>query len=255
MAEIPDFLGCVTGWRKFALMENGRILTSAGHTSHVWPVADLGEAFCARGVSAYDVARDRYVTHDAPQLGCTCGFYCYKTCEDAQTHAQGSILAKVEIWGRLAEHTRGYRAQHMRIVELYVAPSMSGLVDVLVKRYGVAVFVDEGANKWISESPYVSLSQSQWQNLQNGVYLPYPSGTVIVPTWTSPSLYQQLQNNYQNALGSLQAQAAYVYLNNAGNAAAPETPKTSEPELPWDAFAQRVQRRLERWGLRSARAS
>ena len=150
MTQIPDFFSTLTGWRKFDVAGNGRMLTSAGMTVHWWPTVDLGDAVCI-------VASD----HEAPQLECTCGFYCYKERKDAEQHAQGSILAKVEIWGRIAEHTRGFRAQHMKILALFVSPSFAARSS-LETRYHVPVNVDEGVSTWISENPYGSSSQNQW---------------------------------------------------------------------------------------------
>lgn len=209
MAEIPDFFHALTAWRKFDTTNGQRMLTSAGHTDHVWPVADLGEAYCRAGVE-----------HDAPELSCSCGFYCYKERTDAEQHAQGTILAKVEVWGRLlAEHKRGYRAQHMKILELYVAPGFAA-IDALTKRYGVAVFIYEGASKWISESPSAlsssSLYASGWNSLPltNAPYLPYNPNTTPSPSqWGNQigalsghaiAALQQYQN--QSALNGYNAQ-------------------------------------------------
>jgi hypothetical protein len=211
MTQIPDFFHALIGWRKFEFAVGGRVLTSAGHTDHWWPMHDLGEALCrATG------------DHDAPQLQCSCGFYCYKTREDAQQHAQGSILAKVEVWGRLAEHTRGYRAQHMKILELFVSPSFSARSS-LETRYHVPVTVDEGASTWISENPYGSSSPNPFQN-------PYQS-RIVFAIHQQAFLYNQnssqqlsaLQNAAQNQLlqqyAVQQAQAQLVYNQNyiAGN--------------------------------------
>ncbi len=205
MAEIPDFFHAITAWRKFDTTGNDKLLTSAGMTDHVWPVADLGEAYC-RSMG----------NHDAPQLECSCGFYCYKDRADAEQHAQGRLLAKVEIWGRLAEHARGYRAQHMKILELYVAPGFTA-IDALTKRYNVAVFIDEGVNRWISENPYGSLSQNPWQNLSlsGGIGMsqsPYnPSANLYPPSY---------QNVYQQALAQYNQQSSQNQLNALQNAMA-----------------------------------
>lgn len=195
MSEIPDFFHALTAWRKFDTTHGNRVLTSAGMTQHWWTTADLGEAIC-------HASNIEVMQHDAPQLTCTCGFYCYKERADAEQHAQGTILAKVEIWGRLAEHKRGYRAQHMKILELYVAPGFSA-IDALTKCYGVAVLIDEGASKWISESQYAlsSLNQSQnpygWQSLP---YLPYNPSLSLNP----PILGHQLGSMSAHAIAALQ---------------------------------------------------
>lgn len=192
MNTAPDFFHTLTGWRKFDTANGGKLLTSAGHVDHAWPVSDLGEAYCRSGW-----AESHGSQHDAPQLNCTCGFYCYKERADAEQHAQGRLLAKVEIWGRLAEHARGYRAQHMKILELYVPPNFPEIV-ALTKRYGVAVFIDEGAETWTSENPYAS-------SLPN----PWPSQPAFIPNQTPQLQIQPPPNSpYLNLLGNVGMQPA-----------------------------------------------
>jgi len=211
---IPDFFHALTAWRKFDVAAHARILASAGHTDHWWPTADLGEAICRA-----------YQNHDAPQLECTCGFYCFKARVDAEQHQQGSILARVEIWGRLAEHRRGYRAQYMRIEELFVSPSFSAR-PALESRYHVPVTVDQGADTWISENPCGLSPWSQLQSLPVS-QLPYLLQNQVNPSPYQPSgQHQQQLFNQQLAQAQTQYHQQYQAMVNqiAAIAAAPQAP-------------------------------
>src|SRR6266850_6481590 len=95
---VPDYFGALTGWRRFNLVSQRRILASANLPTP-WLIPDGGEAVClsTTGASEHD---------ETPDLHCSCGFYSYKTKADALAHAQGTILAQVEVWGRIVEHAR-----------------------------------------------------------------------------------------------------------------------------------------------------
>jgi hypothetical protein len=58
--------------------------------------------------------------HDAPDEGCTCGFYATKTLAVFQQGAftKDCILGRVELAGKVIEYTAGYRAERARILEL-----------------------------------------------------------------------------------------------------------------------------------------
>ena len=47
-------------------------------------------------------------------------------------------LGAVSIWGHVAEHTAGYRAQFARVASIdQIRPADSGLLDMVRRRYGV----------------------------------------------------------------------------------------------------------------------
>ncbi len=72
-----------------------------------WPSAEL-EASC------------RYC-EKVPSWGHVCGIYAAKTPDDVHAfHGGSSIVGRVEMWGDVIEHDRGYRASHARITALWV---------------------------------------------------------------------------------------------------------------------------------------
>lgn len=163
---IPDFFSPLEAWRKFDTMADGSVLCSVGIGQFPWLSAESGAAYCASGSG-------EFTTHGAcPSLKCSCGYYAYKKREDAEVHGQGQILARIEVWGRIAEHERGYRCEHARIKELFLLDSLGYLgeqVKSLEKRYKIPVTILKGKDAWISESP----SASSWLN-----------------PWLAPSSYQ-----------------------------------------------------------------
>lgn len=58
--------------------------------------------------------------HDAPSLGCACGFYALPS--DIEPWDEGSdyVTLLVELSGTVIEHEKGYRAQHQRVVECQI---------------------------------------------------------------------------------------------------------------------------------------
>ena len=54
------------------------------------------------------------VDHLAPDPGCTCGIYSFKTLEELkkQNYNNQKILGEVWLWGRVVEHASGYRSQY-----------------------------------------------------------------------------------------------------------------------------------------------
>ena len=56
--------------------------------------------------------------HDAPQPGCTCGFYAVADDDELGrlgADASGLVVLDVELSGRVIEHAHGYRASHQQI--------------------------------------------------------------------------------------------------------------------------------------------
>lgn len=87
-------------------------------------------------------------THDAPEPGCTCGFYAYadEPPRAEQPYAR-HVLAVVSCWGRIVAGTRGVRAEHARIDAIWmsdhVPPVLAGHV---AERYpSVAIHQDKVA--------------------------------------------------------------------------------------------------------------
>lgn len=163
MSETPDFFTELTGWRKFAVRDHGRVLVSANYPQP-WAGVDPGPAICTLDLSGvfifFSATPAHPITEPCPCLTCSCGYYAYKTRVEAEQHQQGSVLARVELWGRLVEHRRGYRAERIRIAELFVLRDYPEVGRAgLAARYGVPIHVEE-KTAWISETLSESLSLS-----------------------------------------------------------------------------------------------
>jgi hypothetical protein len=53
-------------------------------------------------------------THRSPEPGCTCGYYAAKhPARLARAGRTASVIGTVSMWGRVIEHTNGWRARHM----------------------------------------------------------------------------------------------------------------------------------------------
>src|SRR5678815_1193449 len=159
MTECPDFFAPLEAWRKFNVRDHGRLLVSANHPIP-WRRVEPDAAVCLADASH---PRDE----PCPALRCTCGYYAYKTKDAARQHGQGQVLAKVAVWGRIASHTRGYRAERIRLLALIV-PQDSGwatALPALADRYHIPV--TEGETSWISASPNGSSSWNPYPNASN----------------------------------------------------------------------------------------
>lgn len=81
--------------------------------------------------------------HRAPAEGCSCGFYALK--EPRYVGAlsvppgMSMILGKVELAGKIIEHTAGYRAERARVVQLLPMRGQRRVAKSLATIYGVDV--------------------------------------------------------------------------------------------------------------------
>jgi hypothetical protein len=67
-------------------------------------------------------AECRYYDHQAPEWNCSCGFYAVPA-DKLPRHYYGhstSLILLVELSGEVIIHNGGYRAEHQRILEVYV---------------------------------------------------------------------------------------------------------------------------------------
>jgi len=161
---IPDYLEPLTGWRRFNLRQRGSLLVSANYPTP-WPTRDPGEACCIAEANAYFTTlqgAEDWEPHapddPVPQLGCTCGFYAFKDRARAEDHHQGSVLARVALWGRVAVHVHGYRAQRIRIEELFCDHRAVVTPQALRERYQIPV--TEVESTWTLENPSGSSSSN-----------------------------------------------------------------------------------------------
>lgn len=141
--------------------QDGRpVLGSLFHTT-VWPADGPLRAKCEqRPGSLISWFRRRFSrsieTHPAPAWGCECGIYAMTRLEDDEDlkispHiCQRGPLDRVmrvagvaQLWGRVVQHDRGYRAEYARPLRLLTVPSLmrvrdtDGLLEAVARRYGI----------------------------------------------------------------------------------------------------------------------
>lgn len=82
--------------------------------------------------------------HPAPRQDCSCGVWAVKdenTIHTLLASYSGQTLAygRVQMWGRIYEHEKGYRAEHARPVDINVIGGDAATVDELAGFYGCPV--------------------------------------------------------------------------------------------------------------------
>ena len=101
-SEIPDVPLPIVGWRAWVAQGSQmRSFTQGG--SPIWNQGFL-QAFCHKG-------------HQAPQEGCQCGIYILKR-RRWWLWLYGSLVGQARVWGKVIEHTNGYRAQFAQLVKI-----------------------------------------------------------------------------------------------------------------------------------------
>jgi len=99
---------------------NGFRLASVIH-EHVWPAGVEAIARCESG-------------HAAPHEDCACGIHAAREPAAVLSYLRGRdepatvtrVLGRVELWGRVIEHERGWRAERARPVEVWLPPELDG---------------------------------------------------------------------------------------------------------------------------------
>lgn len=99
-----------------------------------WPVRAPARATCARGGR-----------HRIPELECSCGLYATHGLEALRHSRDPAVLGTVALWGRIVEHTAGYRAelaypQRLRLVCFVCfwrgGPNPRSVCEVVARRRG-----------------------------------------------------------------------------------------------------------------------
>ena len=133
----PDAIDPIRAWRVWlpSVEVDGTVmlcsLTEAGGGAR-WAAGDPLRASCPTG------------EHEAPRGECTCGLYAHKSWASASLQARGvsgAVVGEVQLWGRVIEHERGYRAQFARPCALWLpvvfaaqSPRIEDVVDALSRR-------------------------------------------------------------------------------------------------------------------------
>ena len=91
----------VEGWRAWSVVErdDGYVLSSLTR-AEVWEPAEPFTAACSRS------------RHHAPGRRCSCGVYAAVDPDELARLGRiaGAVVGQVSLWGRMVEHSRGYRA-------------------------------------------------------------------------------------------------------------------------------------------------
>jgi hypothetical protein len=128
----PDFFFPLHAYRVWLWNEAEDRLTS--YNGVVWPACKALHA----------THEHEIITHAAPSFSCACGIYCYKDLKKALEHTgvfarvqllvrnpnlvnntdlDNVVIGKIDIWGRIIEHSIGYRAEYAYPTSLAAASS------------------------------------------------------------------------------------------------------------------------------------
>lgn len=98
----PLSLEEVEGWRAWSVVErDGAYVLSSLTRAEAWEPGRPFTATCSRN------------QHDAPAARCSCGVYAASDPNELAGLGRiaGAAIGQVSLWGRLVEHSRGYRAE------------------------------------------------------------------------------------------------------------------------------------------------
>jgi hypothetical protein len=146
------------GYRDFELASSafGPLLVSRNKQT-IWPRREAARAFCNNGPLSQ---------HDAPALGCECGFYAFSTPDHKDLKNQYAIWGELYMWGEVIVCEEGYRSEFAYPKNLFLRDNgtkgMRWLQEKLSLGYGIPVFlVAEREGKLASE--IVSELLSTWK--------------------------------------------------------------------------------------------
>lgn len=112
-------VGEILGLRTFRVDDSGLLLPL--YSSGVW-YDGPNTAHCTPPTGHHERA-----PHPVPCDECECGFYAYGTAEAArQNKHMRYVQAVVSCWGSVVAGTQGVRAEHARIVAVWISPEAPG---------------------------------------------------------------------------------------------------------------------------------
>lgn len=196
---------CKVGWRSWRLVQPWFLASSCGR--HIVPPRTKHRALCDKQPGLFPSREGHY----APELECTCGYYCCKTKEQLYAMGYGAAaeaIGEVWLWGKVIEHEIGFRSEYCypKSIELRRVPCFLGNNEAAAKAiaeeiggaYGVPCSIDvteheaycarvlEGA------ASVVSLNPAFAQNLSVGPDLGLDLGQNLVysgPSFIGPNFY------------------------------------------------------------------
>lgn len=152
----------VIAYRIWKVSPEGR-LSTAYRNSGKWPWMKPYSSTCDGGdtkmwwdetpVTITGAGDKPKADHDAPHFDCTCGLYGYKSVKCLeQTFEQfykgNCVLGCVALWGRITEHTDGYRAEYGYPQVLYTPNEGLGEPGLIIKHTSLYENVQIAAQKY-----------------------------------------------------------------------------------------------------------
>jgi hypothetical protein len=114
--EAEKSLEPILGWRAWRLMRNStgdlRIVPSTPRAA--WEPREAVRATCSGShTRLYMVFNPELAaSHHSPEPGCTCGIHAVKDAARlARAGRSTAVVGRVAMWGRVIEHSKGYRAE------------------------------------------------------------------------------------------------------------------------------------------------
>ena len=106
----------VLGWRAWRLVrtERGELRIAPATPRRPWEPGEVQRATCSGAhTRLYLVFNPELApTHRSPEPGCTCGFHAVKDPARLARAGRGvGVLGQVAMWGRVIEHTLGWRSE------------------------------------------------------------------------------------------------------------------------------------------------
>ncbi len=151
--EPPVVIGPIRAYRSWYMRWHAGVPTLQSlYRSTVWPYEGPLQAGCERHCTwvsrAWRSLRGRTAAHACPRSPCGCGIYAVTRLDlegdPAVYLAEGiQVAGSVLLWGRVIQHTSGYRAEYARPLRLLAMPKLSPnkrvLLDRVAEQYGVSV--------------------------------------------------------------------------------------------------------------------
>ena len=119
----PDYSHYLMGWRLWTIRPFSTLLESYFSAYGEWPTGKTHQAECFfLSSSRYFLSFPKHKT-SPPYRYCGCGIYAFKSPMSfvpSDIYGPLYVYGKVALWGKILEHTGGYRAQYAYPLELWV---------------------------------------------------------------------------------------------------------------------------------------
>jgi hypothetical protein len=126
---VPDSIQPIIARRCWGLGRlDGRLRLVSGYDHTIWPAKQALVAQCTKG-------------HEPPHEKCTCGIYALAQGFPYYDYGGNgyAVFGEINLWGRVIEGERGYRAQYAYPKQLFLAHGDWRFLKELKHEYGVPV--------------------------------------------------------------------------------------------------------------------